>query len=1500
MKAFLVTSKLTLLLQLLWHSASIPAPVTALGLIKVRYGYFPEARPIHAACARGFFDFYDAPTETTYMVACYPQTSGGYAASRLDNSQLHIANLGSTPAAMAIARGIDIQVLYVSHYMGESQGIYVRPSNPPYKAIQTPFDLEGRTIAVPFGSTMHYQVLFLVDLFGLAGSVKLLDLSPTQIIEAWNANEIDAGACWGLARDHLLTNGKAETLLTAADLANWGRPTFVVVAATRQFASKHTNFINHFVAILSRLNDSFIDRLGGSDIQNVLRWEGQQTLAGSSYMPSLVDALMFPQETPRNPSRSSLIKQRNFLELFHQLPAGLQLSCNYLGPMPGACTKPTLVHETLKDTANFLLGQKVIATLGRLEQLSDDANGCQQNPNSSSVTPFCASDIVDGSFLAAAQRVCSNCYPVGLYAAGGSTTGNDNLLSELERLDAQSLKSRSLRLRKVRLDGGPKATQRLPGKSYSDNLNCWWEIRAVDCNDPDQQACNRLVDIELTSLRLWSGDFIRIYSDPIFKRCQPDSTSNVLVAQLSGFQERSSLPNFRGRGCLLFQFQTDGNAEKSYGDNLGDGFTAIFDRSASPCRDASHCNGNACLDGMCSCPGTLFGAACTHDRYCLGTTQKALKPGEVFTIRSSLSSTLASIQSADPNGIVKPTEAYRNDLDCSWDLSVPPGHVVKATVSHDLELHDFLYLQTGALSYGQGRSPQSYTVLTGTNKGDSADYYLPSDANGYASLHFKTDSRGRRRGFYAKLQAIDPSGVQPEGTPCPIPGYSGRNCEVPHCVANNDFQSPKQSSDIVASHVLGRVVSQADGMPVRAAPWAPDGGCLWNIQDIPTEEVVAIRFVFNSPLDLEPRPAFATGDSLVLKTSTGKETMFFMESCERNDTCSFPWQTGSCTRGGCEVQEAVEAKVDKSSTIRFVTDRNDGGLEYRYAGLDFDALLVEECPTQAGMKHCEAANSNGRCFHGLCYCAGGVPCACPCEGEPPSTVAAKVGLTVGIVVPLFMMLVGGFLFYRRRKILASREQKRIIAEKEAELEAFRDSIVGMRVAVREYVPVPMKTKKGRALSKTKSLRLSVTKEPPKIVWCWEETTHLMGSHTPSRIFGDPKDCWIRYDKKCSAMLEDAYQNKSGGCRPLKGYFVDTNAMIQTKEATGFQRKVQRVVCRKSVEGTKDLDLSEANFSDGMPTELAGEPQVVLVKDDLIQISKRHGDWAFGTKLYHADEAVARELVKLACKDAPSTDDANILADTGWFQEDATAVPTGDQLTALQAKVGDTNALDAPSHWIPVTDPTVAERHPLSVGDTERDVVVSAFLKSLKPPQFKKKVRVSTVERVQNLAMWQSFVVKRQTICWRETEMLDDGSSKDVQKRALERIERRWLWHGTNAEVMDKIMQQGFNRSFCGKNATMHGKGVYFARDASYSASEVYAVPDKHGYQYMLACRVVVGEYCKGVMDALTPSVRDSATNILYDCTVGLLPNDTMANPSIYVTYHDAQAYPEYLIRFRSH
>jgi len=480
-----------------------------------------------------------------------------------------------------------------------------------------------------------------------------------------------------------------------------------------------------------------------------------------------------------------------------------------------------------------------------------------------------------------------------------------------------------------------------------------------------------------------------------------------------------------------------------------------------------------------------------------------------------------------------------------------------------------------------------------------------------------------------------------------------------------------------------------------------------------------------------------------------------------------------------------------------------------------------------------------------------------------------------------------FWLYRHRKIQKSRLQKETIKQKDAELDVFRDSIVGLRSVIKDYVPKSSTTYKGL---------LPVPPPSTAVVWCWQETPTRMSVHSKGDLHGEEKDCWIKYDDKATSVLETAYQAKKATISPVKGYFVDLNTMVQTKATTGFKRKVARFEeTKESSRSTIDRSQIHGDVRD-LPFDLQGEPQMVLVTGDVIQISKQRSDgWAFATKMHYADEDLARDLLESVVH----ADE--LYTDTGWIPLDATRIPSGDDLRELQQKIGDTQ-LAPPSSWDPIVDPTIVQRHTLSSTMEEYRKVKDDFLSTLVPPRFNRKIRVKRIERIQNLAMWQSYMVKRQTICYRDAGFNQASSTASSQfelRKALERFERCWLWHATNGDAIEKIAQQGFNRSFCGKNATMYGKGIYFARDSSYSASTTYAVPDRNGLQYMLACRVVVGEYCVGKRDALTPDVRDGQKNILYDSTVGLSTDDDMANPSIYVTYHDAQAYPEYLIVFQT-
>ena len=125
---------------------------------------------------------------------------------------------------------------------------------------------------------------------------------------------------------------------------------------------------------------------------------------------------------------------------------------------------------------------------------------------------------------------------------------------------------------------------------------------------------------------------------------------------------------------------------------------------------------------------------------------------------------------------------------------------------------------------------------------------------------------------------------------------------------------------------------------------------------------------------------------------------------------------------------------------------------------------------------------------------------------------------------------------------------------------------------------------------------------------------------------------------------------------------------------------------------------------------------------------------------------------------------------------------------------------APGTWSAMKNQAVAERFPLPPGP-ERDQVCQAFMKTLNSS-----IKVVDVQRIQNRSLWRLYAIKLSDAIQRE------GPSSQA------RLERVWLFHGTDEDTVEKIIHQGFNRSFAGKNATAYGKGVYFARDASCKAA----------------------------------------------------------------------------------
>ena len=95
------------------------------------------------------------------------------------------------------------------------------------------------------------------------------------------------------------------------------------------------------------------------------------------------------------------------------------------------------------------------------------------------------------------------------------------------------------------------------------------------------------------------------------------------------------------------------------------------------------------------------------------------------------------------------------------------------------------------------------------------------------------------------------------------------------------------------------------------------------------------------------------------------------------------------------------------------------------------------------------------------------------------------------------------------------------------------------------------------------------------------------------------------------------------------------------------------------------------------------------------------------------------------------------------------------------------------------------------------------------------------------------------------------------------------------------------------SATKYGRGVYFAKEAYYSARDLYTPRDSNGYKHVYYARVLTGQYAQGKEDMLVPPPKDpNKPSVLCESVV-----DDMQDPFIFVVFQDAYVYPEYLITF---
>jgi taurine transport system substrate-binding protein len=158
-------------------------------------------------------------------------------------------SVGTNPFISAVSRGVPLSLISAAEDVGLTENVVAKKGS----GIVTPRDLIGKKVGVPFSTSAHHRLLRILEVFGVKeDQVKILDMSPPDILAAFLRGDLDAGCAWDPARLKMLEAG-GHKLVSEEDQRRWGIVTWGNHLVYNDFGKKNPQMVAKFLKVM---NDS--------------------------------------------------------------------------------------------------------------------------------------------------------------------------------------------------------------------------------------------------------------------------------------------------------------------------------------------------------------------------------------------------------------------------------------------------------------------------------------------------------------------------------------------------------------------------------------------------------------------------------------------------------------------------------------------------------------------------------------------------------------------------------------------------------------------------------------------------------------------------------------------------------------------------------------------------------------------------------------------------------------------------------------------------------------------------------------------------------------------------------------------------------------------------------------------------------------------------------------------------------------------------------------------
>ncbi len=216
---------------------------------QINVATFGDPSTLKIGWAEGWFE-----QETGVKTKFNTFDSGSDVILAMSSGDLDIASLGSTPTAIALGRGLEIKIIAIEMDLGDNEALIVSQD------LQVVNDLKSKKIGVPFGSTAHYHLMRVLNLYNIDESdLTVIDMGAMEAAGAFKGGLIDGAWIWDPGYSAMISNG-GHVMMASGTVGKMGFPTWNNIVVRKKFAEEYPETVVKWLKAFMRTVDFYHEK----------------------------------------------------------------------------------------------------------------------------------------------------------------------------------------------------------------------------------------------------------------------------------------------------------------------------------------------------------------------------------------------------------------------------------------------------------------------------------------------------------------------------------------------------------------------------------------------------------------------------------------------------------------------------------------------------------------------------------------------------------------------------------------------------------------------------------------------------------------------------------------------------------------------------------------------------------------------------------------------------------------------------------------------------------------------------------------------------------------------------------------------------------------------------------------------------------------------------------------------------------------------------------------